>query len=196
MLRGRKKPMRMSREAKARHHEEIVQAAAKLLRKNGIGGTSVSDLMQAAGLTHGGFYRHFDSKTALVAEASQEAFDQFVSGLDVRTSKAGTAKVVSEYIDRYLSPEHVNKPGRGCPLATLGIEAGREDKSVRSVFAANTDRLFAAVGRGLSGKDTEKREKAIRLVASMVGAVILARAVGNRALADEILEACRSSKDR
>jgi len=188
--------MRMSREAKAKHHKEIVKAAAKLLRENGIGGTSVSDLMQAAGLTHGGFYRHFDSKDALVAEASDAAFDQFLSGLEGASDRSKRTNIISNFIDKYLSRGHVANPGLGCPLATLGVEAGREDKAVRDVFAANATRLFTAVSAGLSGNEVERREKAIRIVSTMMGGVILARAVGNRNLGNEILDACQNMKER
>ncbi len=188
--------MRMSREAKAQHHNEIVKAAAKLLRENGIGGTSVSDLMQAAGLTHGGFYRHFDSKDALVSEASNAAFDQFLSGLAGASDKKEKANVVSKFIDKYLSRAHVANPGLGCPLATLGVEAGREDKAVRDVFAENAEWLFDEMAAGLSGSQVERREKAIRIVSTMMGGVILARAVGSRNLGNEILDACQKMKER
>src|SRR5437868_1880760 len=108
--------MRMSKEAMARHHDEIVAGASRMLRERGIERTSVADLMQAAGLTHGGFYRHFDSKDALVAEAAQSIYDNLVQGLTTKAEKLGEVDAVADYVEKYLTRQHVSHPGAGCVM--------------------------------------------------------------------------------
>ena len=185
--------MRMSKEAMARHHEEIVTAASRMLRERGIEGTSVADLMQAAGLTHGGFYRHFDSKDALVAEAAQSIYDDLVQGLATKAEKMSEAEAVADYVAKYLSRYHVSHPGAGCVMAALGVEAGRQGADVQRVFANGTQRTIDKLSAGLSGTPAERRAKAIRTLATLVGAVVMARAVGDGALSEEVLRANREA---
>jgi TetR/AcrR family transcriptional repressor of nem operon len=185
--------MRMSREAMAEHRREIVAAASRLLRERGIEGTSVADLMQAAGLTHGGFYRHFESKEALVAETVQSIYDSLVKGFEVKADKTSEAEVVADYAAKYLTRYHVANPGMGCPMAALGVEAARETADVRRVFANGTQRTIDKLSAGLSGSPAERRLKAVRMLASLVGAVVIARAVGDGALSEEVLAANREA---
>jgi TetR/AcrR family transcriptional repressor of nem operon len=185
--------MRMSKEAMARHHEEIVTAASRMLRERGIEGTSVADLMQAAGLTHGGFYRHFDSKEALVAEAAQSIYDNLVQGLATKAKKTTEADAIADYVEKYLTRYHVSHPGAGCVMAALGVEAAREGADVQRVFANGTQRTIDKLAAGLSGTPGERRAKAIRTLASLVGAVVIARAVGDGALSEEVLTANREA---
>lgn len=188
--------MRMSREAMANHHEEIVNAASQMLRERGVEGTSVADLMQAVGLTHGGFYRHFESKSALVAEAAAAAFAEKLSNLEKSAKKRGSVEAVKEYSDRYLTHNHVTRRGSGCPMAALGAEIAREDPAVRDVFADGAQQTIAELSGGLNGTAAERRENAIRLMAMLVGAVVIARAVRDQRLRDEILSACRQPQER
>ena len=185
--------MRMSKEAMARHHDEIVGAASRMLRERGIEGTSVADLMQAAGLTHGGFYRHFDSKEALVAEAAQSIYDNLVQGLATKAEKTSEAEAVADYVEKYLTRYHVSHPGAGCVMAALGVEAAREGADVQRVFANGTQRTIDKLAAGLSGTPAERRAKAIRTLTSLVGAVVIARAVGDGALSEEVLTANREA---
>ncbi len=185
--------MRMSKEAMARHHDEIVGAASRMLRERGIEGTSVADLMQAAGLTHGGFYRHFDSKEALVAEAAQSIYDNLVQGLAAKAEKTSEAEAVADYVEKYLTRYHVSHPGAGCVMAALGVEAAREGADVQRVFANGTQRTIDKLAAGLSGTPAERRAKAIRTLTSLVGAVVIARAVGDGALSEEVLAANREA---
>ena len=185
--------MRMSREAMAKHRQEIVGAAARMLRERGIEGTSVADVMQAAGLTHGGFYRHFDSKEALVSEAAQSVYDGLLANLDAKSEKLGAQGVLEEYVTRYLSRYHVGNPGAGCVMAALGVEAGREGAEVQKVFADGTQRLLDKLSEGVTGTSAERRANAIRLVAMIVGAVVISRAVGGSRLSEEFLSACRDA---
>jgi TetR/AcrR family transcriptional repressor of nem operon len=185
--------MRMSREAMAKHRQEIVAAAARMLRERGIEGTSVADIMQAAGLTHGGFYRHFASKEALVAEAAEAAYGDILNDLAAKSEKQGAVEAVAEYIAQYLSRRHVTKPGFGCPMAALGVEVAREGASVQESFANGTQGLLDTLSAGLTGTASERRAKAIRLLAMLVGAVVIARAVGDNRLGEEVLSACRET---
>lgn len=188
--------MRMSREAMARHHEEIVSAAARMLRERGIDGTSVADLMQAAGLTHGGFYRHFDSKETLVAEAADRAFAGMLQSIDESFEKLGPEAGLKRFVTRYLSGAHVKEPSEGCPVAGFGADAGRAGPAVRKTFA---ERIRAQIGKlatGIGGSATERQTKAARLYATLVGAVVIARAAGENRIAGEVLAAVRDDVDR
>lgn len=185
--------MRMSKEAMARHHDEIVTAASRMLRERGIEGTSVADLMQAAGLTHGGFYRHFDSKEALVAEAAQSIYDNLVQGLATKAEKTSEAEAVADYVEKYLTRYHVSHPGAGCVMAALGVEAAREGADVKRVFANGMQRTIDKLSAGLSGTPAERRARAIRTLTTLVGAVVIARAVGDGALSEEVLTANREA---
>ncbi len=185
--------MRMSREAMARHHEEIVAAAARMLRERGVEGTSVADLMQAAGLTHGGFYRHFATKEELVAEASEVAFDGMLASIDANFSKLGPADGLKRYIGRYLSSVHVKEPGAGCPVAGFGADAARAGPAVRKTFADRIRKQIDKLATAFDGSAAERQAKAASAFATLVGAVVIARAVGEGKLASEVLSACREA---
>jgi len=187
--------MRMSREAMAESHEKIVAAAARLLRERGIEQTSVGDVMKAAGMTHGGFYRHFRSKEALVAEAAQAAFRSKTEDIDKTAAARGADAAIAAYVKDYLSDGHVDNPGIGCPIAALGIEAGRLRSDVSSAFAAGVDAIFQRFVAAHAGGDRAARHAALRRLAMMVGAVVIARAVGDVPLRTEVLKACRAVDD-
>ncbi|MGE0283486.1 MAG: TetR/AcrR family transcriptional regulator [Rhizobiaceae bacterium] len=182
--------MRMSKEAMAKHHQAIVAAAARLFREAGIDRTSVAQVMEAAGLTHGGFYRHFDSKEALVAEAVTTAFDEFVEWLASRAKKTGAGGAAAAFTERYLSHDHFESPGRGCPIPTLGIDLARGDQDARKPFAEGVERLVAALSEGMRGNGRLRRAVALRHLATLAGAILIARAVDGE-LATELLAACR-----
>lgn len=188
--------MRMSREAMAEHRQEIIAAAARMLRERGVEGTSVADLMQAAGLTHGGFYRHFESKDALVAEAVQSIYENLVKGLEAKAETNGTAEAVAEYASRYLTRHHVGHPGMGCPMAALGVEGAREGADVKRVFANGSERTLDKLAAGLTGSPAERRAKALGLLVTLVGSVVVARAVGEGPLSEEVLAAGRETVAR
>lgn len=183
--------MRMSREAMAGHHREIVETAARLFRERGIKGTSVADVMNAAGLTHGGFYRHFESKDALVAEAVQSINDSRIAGFEAKADKTSEADAVEDFVAKYLSRGHVDNPGVGCPVAAFGVEAARETAEVRRAFANGAQRTIDKLSGGLRGSPAERRTKAIQMFASLVGAVVIARAVGDNSFGEEVLTTCR-----
>jgi TetR/AcrR family transcriptional repressor of nem operon len=183
--------MRVSREVMARHHREIVATASRMLRQRGIEGLSVADLMQAAGLTHGGFYRHFASKDALVAEATAAAFSGIRERLAEWTSSKGSKAALDEYVAEYLSQRHVEAPGTGCPIAAYGAEVARESDVVRAAFNEGVEPLVAWIADGLAGPAPRRRARAIELLTMMVGAIVTARAAGSGAIAGEVLACAR-----
>lgn len=176
--------MRITKEKRQENHDRIVAIASEMFRERGFDGVGVADLMQAAGLTHGGFYNHFASKEALIAEAAAKGF--------VETSDRYADYSVGEVIDAYVSRQHRDARGQGCPAAALSGEAARLPEHTRAVFGDGIAGLFAALEGGLAGR-TDVRAKAISLLAQAVGAVILSRACPDgAALADEILDICRA----
>ena len=111
--------MRMSQIEKDRSHARIIGSAAKLVRQHGIEGTSVDDVMKDAGLTHGGFYKHFESKDTLVAAALDEAFKEIIEMLEPQTLKQNAASLSTDFQSFYLSDPHVASSNKGCPIAAL-----------------------------------------------------------------------------
>lgn len=170
--------MRRSREDTAKTREDIVEAASRLFRKKGIGGVSVADVMGEVGLTVGGFYRHFDSKDALVAEA--------ISAASKGTVKESAS--MAELADAYLSEAHRAHAEAGCPVAGLCSEIGRERGAPRRAFTEAVERMIASIATVRTG-----RRRQLQALACSVGALVLARAVDDRELSDEILAAGRAS---
>jgi TetR/AcrR family transcriptional regulator, transcriptional repressor for nem operon len=183
--------MRVSREQAAANRERIIDAAAALFRTRGFTGIGVADIMKAADLTHGGFYGHFASKDDLVAEASRRTMAR---------SAANWTRVVADAPDHpyaallqhYLTPHHRDHPGRGCGFAALSNDAARSDKTVRNAFAAGLKPLLDILAQALPGRSkAARRRKAVAAMAGLVGALSLARAVGDPALSDEIIAAVK-----
>ena len=183
--------MRVSQDEKDLSHQRIVAAAARLVRERGVEGAGVADIMAAAGLTHGGFYRHFDGKEALLTAAIAESFDQITLQLDAPAAALPPAAAVAAFEARYLSDDHVRHPGLGCPVAALAGDVARASShSVRASFSAGVDRLVASLSRGLKGSEQKRRDQATRRLAMMAGAVMIARA-SDEATGRAVLAACR-----
>jgi TetR/AcrR family transcriptional repressor of nem operon len=180
--------MRMSQKEKDRSHARIVASAARLFRERGLEGASVGEVMCDAGLTHGGFYKHFESKGALVETAIEEAFQGFVQML----ADGDAQKSYAAYRALYLSEDHLKHPEIGCPIATLGQEVSRRPESLRAVFGAGVQRLVGAIARSMGGTVHARRKAAIRELSMMVGAMVIARASDDET-ASEVLSACRRS---
>jgi len=182
--------LRKSNKEAAQTRTCIVEAAADHLRHSGIAEASLADIMAAAGLTHGGFDRHFGSQEHLVAEALTAASEKTL--MAVRRSVA--AGGVNAAVDDYLSPEHRDSATPVCPFAAFGNElrhAGDETK----VAAANAlEALFTTLAEGST--KAKARSNAIVSLATMVGAMTLARAVGDKAITDEILDSARRALHR
>jgi TetR/AcrR family transcriptional repressor of nem operon len=176
---------------KLKTHDRIIEQAARLFRAQGYAATSVERLMAAAGLTHGGFYAHFQGKTELFKAALHHAFAQsrgYLLGHGLEDLKGdGWVRRAGR---RYLSRSHRDAPVEGCAIPTLSAEVARADDRVRSAFGEALDETLAALAERLDGD----RAAAIRLLATWAGAMSMARAV-NGPLAEEILAACRPAAD-
>ncbi len=169
---------------------KIVAAAARALRRDGIDGVSIPKLMDEVGLTHGGFYNHFRDKDELVAECVRFAADATGNGV------LGPANDLAVALEGYLSPGHVAHPEQGCVVAALGTEARRQPAPVRRAFAEAARGLLRIVDaklhpRAAAESGRELGDDALRVASQMVGAVVLARMVGEGPLAARILAAAR-----
>ena len=185
--------MKVSREQAAENRERIVQVAAKLFRERGFDGIGVADLMKAAGLTHGGFYGHFASKEDLAAEASGRALKELFQYWSAVIEKAPD-EAFSTIVNRYLSEGHRDAPGRGCLVAALGSDLGRQARPVRRVVTDGINAFLGQLMQLVPGKSkTARRRQALTDFAAMVGAVTIARAVDDPALSKDVLDAVASS---
>ena len=178
---------RMSREEKARTHARIVEVAARMFRENGVATTAVADVMKAAGLTHGGFYRHFASKDDLVAAAISHAVSTSLADLEKAEGYEAKTSAVLSYIDRYLSDEHVGNPRDGCPLAALGPEAPRSSTRISSALYDGSIEAVGVLAAAMSGR----REAASALMATLLGTVVMARMATSHRCRQQILLAGR-----
>jgi TetR/AcrR family transcriptional repressor of nem operon len=176
-------------------HQRIVEGASRLLRERGIESTSVADVMSDAGLTNGGFYRHFKTKDALVAAALQRAFEQGKASLEARLEKYEPGDALAEYKANYLTKGHVERPGIGCPLAALAGDVARGSDGLKIAFGAGVNRLIGLLARGFAGSARDRQAKATRELAMLVGAVALARA-SDPETGRNILAACRTEPGR
>jgi TetR/AcrR family transcriptional repressor of nem operon len=178
--------MRVTREEAAKNRERIVATAARLFRENGFDGVGIDAIMESAGLTHGGFYRHFRSKNDLAAEA-------VAHGLAAGAERQAAVPSMEALVSGYLSPEHRANRENGCVIAALGSDITRQGKEVRRALTASVRVGIDRLADLTNGSDTAARRRcAIAALAAMVGALILARAVDDVALSDEILAAGRT----
>jgi len=194
--------MKLTKEKAANNRQRIIETAARLFRQHGFDGVGVADLMKAAGFTHGGFYNHFSSKTALAAEAASSGLKHSNSKLSAalmneeRAGGSGLAK----FVGRYLSSEHRDDRAGGCTVASLACDAARGSQEIQTGFAQGIEEELNILASYFSKGDAKEqgsafsaREHAIQLMSELVGAVILARAVAhaNPSLSDKILQASR-----
>ena len=181
--------MRRSREDTAATRKRIVHTASRLFRARGIAAVSVADVMSAVGLTVGGFYRHFESKDALVAEAIESA------SLETTGKSAAAARAVDAQpgalIEAYVSQAHRDHPGTGCPVAALCADVAHEGRATRRTFTAALRRLLDTVALAVPGESDAAREQRLFIAAAAVGSLVLSRATEDAALADAILAATR-----
>ena len=185
--------MRVSRTAMSKNRERIIEVAARMFRERGFDGIGVADLMKSAGLTHGGFYGHFASKEDLMAQASSCAMEGSLKTMHQLSERAG-GKALSAVVSAYLSPRHRDRPGEGCALAALGAEAARYGSPVRGAFTRGVRFAIDMLVQLVQGKSKRaKRERALVIYASMVGALVLARAVDDPDLSEEVLQSVLQS---
>lgn len=181
--------MRQSKEAMVESRTRILTNAARLFRERGINSVSVVDVMHAAGMTHGGFYKHFASKDQLVSEAVTSAFDTIISEIDREAETMGLPVAIGRYVDRYVSKWHLDNAGYGCPVAALGGEIAREGHAVKMAYDAGIEGIRDRVAAGAFGQDLDAQERAIMLLMTLTGTVVTARATQNLELRRNILAA-------
>jgi len=171
-------------------HERIVITAARAIRRSGYDGTSVADIMKEAGLTHGGFYAHFLSREAMLAEAADRAGAEAVATSARVAATVPPEQALQALLRAYLSKEHLKSPEMGCPVAALGSEMPRQAPEVRRAATRRIKEMIDVVARqspdwGQPGA----HEHALVTAATMVGALVMARAVDDPKLSDALLKA-------
>ena len=183
-------PGRPARSRKEATHERIVETAARAIRRSGYGGTGVAEIMKEAGLTHGGFYAHFESREGMLAEAADRAGAEGVAVLARVAAAAPPNKALEAILRAYLSKEHVEAVETGCPVAALGSEMPRQSPKVRRAATRRIKEMIDLVARqspdwGQPGA----HERALVTVATALGALVLARGVDEPKLSDALREA-------
>jgi TetR/AcrR family transcriptional repressor of nem operon len=183
--------MRHSKTEKANTHKRIVTLAAKKFREQGLAGIGIADLMKEADLTVGGFYKHFDSRDALVAEAIGSALEMWKDRIDA--AAAGGPRVsYKSLVDDYLSEAHRDHPGTGCPVGALAGDLARSDKRTRAVATRkirDNVELLATLIRDSNKTDRDTaRSRAVMTYCAMVGAISMARTVSDKEFSREILK--------
>jgi AcrR family transcriptional regulator len=168
-------------------HDRIVEAASRAIRRSGYGGTSVPDIMKDAGLTHGGFYAHFDSREAMLAEAADRAGADSVATLARVASTAPPQRALQKMAELYLSKEHIESAEVVCPVAALGSEMPRQAPEVRRAATARIKEMIDLVARQLPDwGQPGAHERALVTASTMIGALVLARAVDDQRLANAV----------
>lgn len=183
---------RSSRKSKDAAHERIVEVGAGAIRRHGFNGIGIADLMKQAGLTHGGFYFHFASREAMLAELINRAGAQAVETFLHIMAVAPAGRAHQALLEAYLSDAHVRDPAQGCPVAALGTEIPRQSPAVRHAATQRIQALLEIVARHAADADSSAAcESALATAATMIGAVVLARAVDQPALSEAVLRAAR-----
>ena len=175
--------MKVSREQMAQNRQIILDEASRLFRERGFDAVTVADVMKAAGQTHGGFYGHFKSKDALIAAAVAHSLS---------SEGAGMADLAG-WMDTYLSPLHRDHPEQGCPAASLAGLLRQQGPEARAAMSRGLSAQIERIARALpEGDAADRRRAAIGQWSAMVGAMVLARAIDDTALADEVLSETRA----
>ena len=186
--------MRYEPDYKAKTRQKVLAEAAKTMRAEGVQGMGVAHVMAKAGLTHGAFYAHFDSKDALIAETIQEMALAARGKFDAVTAELGPADALRKYIAFYLSARHRDNTDTSCPLPWLAGEIARLDASSRKRYGASVAGLTEVLAARLRALDHADADAAAgSVVAELVGALALSRAVGDKAQSDLILARSRDS---
>ncbi|BCQ26497.1 TetR family transcriptional regulator [Caballeronia sp. NK8] len=179
--------MKRSKLETAETRRRIVEIAAGEFRTNGIHATGVADVMAAAGLSHGGFYRHFGSKEHLVAEACEAAIADIIGALEAAGKKGFKA-----LIDTYMSASHRDSPASGCPLASMGSELARADESTRAAASRGFDEFVDMLAKRIQSSEEEtNRSKAVFALSAMIGALTMSRIIADPEASASLLEDVR-----
>jgi TetR/AcrR family transcriptional repressor of nem operon len=176
-----------SQAAKAASHDRILDIAAARIRRDGIDGLAVAEIMKEAGLTHGGFYRHFDSREHLVAEAAQRALSQG-SAWTIATAQLGGQRGYTALVDGYLSTWHRDHPESGCGVAGVAADAARAGSPARGSYTRQVQECLAVLADLIDNPDLQAGERqAVLTLSVLVGAISMARAVGDPDLSQQIM---------
>ena len=187
-------PMRYSKEHKLETHARIVKKASVRLRERGAHGIGVADLMKDAGLTHGGFYAHFDSREALVVEAFGYAMDRSIERWRHLAGQAAPQERLAAIVEAYLSAQHRDNPGHGCAVPALGAEIARESQKTRKAFAGKLDQMITMMAEQFTAEaGRSARQQAMAALATMMGTLVMARVAGSGELSEELLSAGRDA---
>ena len=176
--------------AKDATHERIVSVAARAIRRSGYDGTGVADIMKEAGLTHGAFYSHFTSREAMLAEAAGQACAESAAAAAEVVASVRPGMALKSMLGAYLSKEHVEHVEVGCPMAALGSETSRQAPEVRRVVTRHVKAMIDLVARqSPDWGQPSAHERALVTISTMVGALLLARAVDEPGLSNALRQA-------
>jgi len=181
---------RAATRSKEATHDRIVDAAARAIRRSGYNGTGVADIMKDAGLTHGGFYAHFSSREAMLAEAADRAGGESVAMMERIAAISSPQQVLQAMMEAYLSDAHLKEIEAGCAVAALGSEMPRQAPEVRRAATRRIKEMIDLVARqSPDWGQPSAHERALFLVSAMVGTLMLARAVDDPKLSDALRDA-------
>lgn len=166
----------------------IVETAARAIRRSGYDGTGVADIMKEAGLTHGGFYAHFPSRDAMLAEAADKAGKETVAIAEHIFAKVPKDQALRALMNAYLSDEHMANIENGCSFAALGSEMPRQAPEVRKASTCRIKEMIGLIKNKLVG-ESNAYEKALVMMSTMVGALLLSRAVDDNELSEALRQA-------
>lgn len=184
--------MRYKPEHKAEIHQRIVQDASRRVRAEGLTGAAVSAVMQDTGLTHGGFYKHFENKEELLMESLSDAFREIADSLAHAGGQSKAGAPWKAIVRTYLSPEHCDHPERGCPLAALAPELARADKAMKARISEELTKYKSRILGFMPGRRAADKERAfIVIYSTMLGALAIARLLPDSAARARVLASAR-----
>ena len=184
--------MRYRPEHKAEIHQKLVKDASRRVRAGGLNGAAVSTVMRDAGLTHGGFYKHFGNKNELLIESLKDGFREIIDSLVRAAEQSPPGEAWKAIVRTYLSPEMCEHPERGCPLATLAPELARVDKRMKPQIVAELVNYKTRMVPFMPGQRPADKERAFFVIFStMIGAVEIARLLPDPAIREKVLGSAR-----
>lgn len=186
--------MRKSRAEATDSRRVILDTASLEFRKNGIAETGLADIMGASGLTHGGFYRHFESKDQLLCESLQQAFDRMFEGVDTQVATNDRNAALEAVVNFYLNPTKRDDYRTACPLAAMASDLRHANDEVRHIASAGIDRFLATIQMVITDlPSSEARARAIGVLSTMVGGMVLSRLANSPEISDRVLADARDS---
>lgn len=180
--------------SKTATRERLVEAGARAIRREGYDSLSIADVMKEIGLTHGGFYAHFGSREAMLVELTDRAGADAVAVFSRIAAAVPAEHAPQAVLHAYLSQAHATQPDTGCPIAALGTEMPRQSPAVRQAATRRIKEMIDLIARqSVDGKPHDGQERALVVTATLVGAVVLARAIDEAPLSAAVLSAVRAS---